>query len=313
MAIPPDIARAYFAARDGLEAGRSPARCDLTFSQFYIETYKPSLGAGKGAKDKIGRVTRFLDRFGNSRLSGIKAEECRRFVADLSVVDELKPATVRKVVIELRLVFRMMVAKGLIKANPFDEVKLPRVQNRRGVVLRDEHFANFNRALEQFDGLFQGYVRLLLLLGVRAGEMLNLKWADVDLEGSKIFLRRTKNGKSRTVPLSAAARGEFEKLQGFKVAGNPFVLPGKVPGKSMSRPSKKFARLCRMAGVDGLWQHDLRRTCATIAARHVPMHVVSRALGHSSVTVTQLYLVTRDEDIADALDGVAACLATGRK
>lgn len=312
MAIPPDIARAYFAAKDGLETGRSPARCDLTFSQFYIETYKPTLGAGKGAKDKIGRVIRFLDQFGNSRLSGIKAEECRRFVADLSVVDELKPATIRKVVIELRLIFRMMMAKGMIKTNPFDEVKLPRVQNQRGVVLPEEKIESFTRALVEFDPYFQSLIWLLLLTGCRSGELLGLKWFDVDLERRVVFLRRTKNGQSRTVALTGAALVEFRKLEQTKVAGNSYVFPGKLPEKPMSRPTKKFVQLCKMAGVEGLWLHDLRRTCATIAARHAPLHTVSRMLGHSSVAVTQRYLVTREDEIANALDGVAACLTSYR-
>lgn len=313
MAIPPDIARAYFAAKDGLAAGCSPVRSDQTFSLFYNGAYQPTLGVGKGAIDKIGRLNRFAERFGQCQMVSIKPEQCSRFVADLLTIEGLKPATVRKVIIELRLIFRMAVDRGVVQSNPFDTVKLPRVQNQRGVVLRDDQFADFHSVLNQFDAPFQGYVRLLELTGVRAGELLGLQWGDVDLDGRKVFLRQTKNGRSRTVPLSDAARHEFEKLQALKVAGNLFVFPGKVSGKPMSRPSKKFAQLCRMAGIEGLWQHDLRRTCATIAARHAPLHTVSRMLGHSSVAVTQRYLVTRDEDIADALDGVAACLTSGRK
>jgi len=64
---------------------------------------------------------------------------------------------------------------------------------------------------------------------------------------------------------------------------------------------RRFKTICRKAGVGHYTLHDLRRSCITNWAQHLPIHVVQRLAGHSDIRTTQrYYLSVRDEDIEKA-------------
>lgn len=203
----------------------------------------------------------------------------------------LSDASVNRVIALLKAIFAKLVLSGYIESNPASALKLRRERNQRTRVLREEEYDAFFMALAVAPIKVKLLVQLLLLTGMRLSEALTLRWSYVDIPHRSLHLPDSKAGVPRDVPLSDEA---VLVLQGCRALGrHDWVFPGRG-GQHLSRPGRQFRALTAAAGVDGLWLHDLRRTYGTAAAQQVPIQDVSRCLGHSSISVTERYVVSSD-------------------
>ena len=252
----------------------------------------------------LGRVK--LKNLGALRLQGLYRD---RLDSGLSA------ATVQKMHHVVHKALDQAVRWNLIPRNPADAVKAPTpapkemrplsAQDARGLL----EVARGNR-LEAF------YV-LALHTGMRSGELLGLKWEDIDLGSNVPSLRvrrtltRTGNGKGlalgepktkksrRTVRLtpravealkSHRARQAEEKLKaGALYEDRGLVFSGE--GGNLINPSnirqRSFAPLLKKAGLPGITFHDLRHTCASLLfQRNIHPKFVQELLGHASVAIT---------------------------
>ena len=139
-------------------------------------------------------------------------------------------------------------------------------------------------ALDTIGPVYASAYRLVLLTALRPGEVLALRWDDLqaDAHGRFIQLRAeaTKESKARRVPLSAAAWGEFEKVRALEM-DSPFVFAsGGDAGfiRWLSGPTRKLVAVCGFS----FHPHDLRRTARTmLGPLGVPHEVAERLLGHA--------------------------------
>ena len=106
-------------------------------------------------------------------------------------------------------------------------------------------------------------LRLLLLTGCRRGEILTLKWENVDFERDLLVLPDSKTGQ-RAIHLSAPAKQVLAELP--PVEGNPFVIVGERDGFHWVNLQKPWHRIRHSAGLDNVRIHDLRHSCASVAA-----------------------------------------------
>lgn len=215
--------------------------------------------------------------------------------------DRLAPATVNRVIALLKALFANLVERGYLASNPARGLKFRRERNQRGRVLRLEEYQAFFDALAEAPELVRLLILLLLLTGMRVSEALGARWEEVDMTQRVLRLPDTKSGRPRLIPLSDDALLVCGELQARRT--NDYLFPGRHAGH-LSRPSRAFHAVLRSAGIDGLWLHDLRRTFATLAAQQVPLCDVSRLLGHSSVKVTERYVVTADARLHAAVSVV---------
>ena len=154
-------------------------------------------------------------------------------------------------------------------------------------------------------------VRLLLLTGCRAGEILKLQWSEVD--GDRLNLADTKTG-PRRVWLSQAAQAI---LAHQPRAASPYVFPSpRHPDKPLSDTLHLWRRARKEAGLDDVRLHDLRHTVASQAvARGVPLPTVARMLGHAHPRMTLRYAHVGDRDLQAAAErigkAIEAAMETG--
>lgn len=132
---------------------------------------------------------------------------------------------------------------------------------------------------------------LLVLMGIttgaRRGELLGLRWRDVDLGRALAYVGRTKNGEPRTLPLVVPVIEELRRFAG---------APGALVFASARRPDVAFnfenawARALKAAGVRDFRFHDLRHSCASyLAQAGATLLEIGEVLGHRQVSVTRRY------------------------
>lgn len=137
-------------------------------------------------------------------------------------------------------------------------------------------------------------VRLALATAMRRGELLALAWENVNLRECTAHLPDTKNGSSRTVPLSPNA------LKVLK--SSPRHLSGKVLPISANALRLAFERATAKAGIEGLRFHDLRHTAISRMSQLLPNVVELAAVsGHKSLTMLQRYYHVSAEALASKL------------
>jgi integrase len=196
------------------------------------------------------------------------------------------------------------VRLGLVKVNPCTNVDLPRSSREEMLFLTAEEV----RALaEAIDPWYRVLVYTAAYTGLRAGELLALRWSDVDLLRGVLHVRRalkdvngnlefgpTKSHNTRTVSLPRFLRDMLEEHLASRPGGTPeeLVFPSRT-GKPLRhnlfyrRHFKPAARAVLPAAKHGLRFHDLRHTCASLSiAAGAHPKLISARLGHSSITIT---------------------------
>ena len=191
----------------------------------------------------------------------------------------------------------------LILSDPTEGCALPKVEHREMKTLPVEQLSSFLREAKE-SGVFELYY-VELATGLRRGELLGLKWEDLDLERGDLRVKRqiaringevaeaplkTKNA-YRTLPLAKDTE-DSHKQQKKKAGSSPWVFPSPTGGP-MSPDSvlhmlhRMLHRVLKRAGLPRVRFHDLRHTFATLALQNgVDVKTVSGMLGHYSAGFT---------------------------
>ena len=140
-------------------------------------------------------------------------------------------------------------------ANPVRHVKRPRIDDRRDRRLTDDEWQRLLDAAEACQNvLVPSLIVLARETAMRRGELLSIRWCDVDLHQSVVLLPKTKNGHARFVPLSPTAINVLRELP----RDDERVLPMTANAVRLA-----WQRLRARAGVDDIRLHDLRAQAAT--------------------------------------------------
>ena len=149
--------------------------------------------------------------------------------------------------------------------------------------------------------------------GMRASEICESRWADVDIAGKTIVCRRLKNSLTTTQPLSMPEIEALRRLQ--PATATEYVFPshragagGKHARMDRSTLYRMFTAACRLAGITGKSPHGLKHALAyAMVDANISLPIIQRALGHKSVSSTAVYAQATDrmagEAISKALDG----------
>jgi integrase len=124
--------------------------------------------------------------------------------------------------------------------------------------------------------------------GMRKGEILNLRWDNVDLKHGIILLDKTKNGERREIPINNTLRGVLQGIP--RRLDIPYVFPDNSTGKPFGDVKKAFASAIRRAKIIDFTFHDLRHTFAShLVMAGVDLTTVKELLGHKDIKMTLRY------------------------
>ena len=231
---------------------------------------------------------------------------------------ELKPASVKIVYAVLRVCLADAERLGVLPANPLRRVKAPAAAKAARTAWSADDARRFLVATEGHPD-HPLYV-LLLACGLRIGEGLALRWADVDLDGGTLRVcrtlttdragkptigERTKGGKDRAIPfapmLAATLRAHRQRQRELRLAHTDLwrdldlVFPNAAGGQQSDAAARNRMRAaCEGAGVPALTPHGLRHTAASLLAQHATVAVARDMLGHSSLAITNQYVHTTE-------------------
>lgn len=156
-------------------------------------------------------------------------------------------------------------------------------------------------------------VQLLIFTGARAGEVLGLKWDEVDIEAGTARLPDSKTG-AKTVMLPAPARKLLKELP--RIEGNPHVIVGGRTGQPLTLwgIEQVWQEVRRGADLEDVRLHDLRHSFASVAAASgQSLPVIGALLGHTTAETTKRYAHLSADPLKAASDAVAERLAAAMK
>jgi len=131
--------------------------------------------------------------------------------------------------------------------------------------------------------------------GMRKGEILTLKWHNIDLKHGFVLLDRTKNGERREIPINGTLKESLESLySGTKERPRrvdiPYVFYDPKSEKPYQNVKRSFNSACRRAGIKDFRFHDLRHTFASqLVMAGADLTTVRELLGHKTLTMTLRY------------------------
>jgi len=159
------------------------------------------------------------------------------------------------------------------------------------------------KVIEYADGELKALLLLLKNTLARVGELLELKWKDVDFENRVIYLRTRKTGgrgiKNMVIPLNDEAYQVLRSLP----RKSEYVFSGKGRNRRMGYRWRSLKRVCDMVGIEPLGFHVFRHHAATsLVKKGVPLTVIQSLCGHSSIRTTERYLHANLEDLRKAVE-----------
>ncbi|MGQ9570711.1 MAG: tyrosine-type recombinase/integrase [Thermodesulfovibrionales bacterium] len=238
-------------------------------------------------RSKKGFVLQLVEVFGNLPL--------RRF--NTKIIEQLqteriqkgnKPATVNRLLATIKHMFTKAVEWDMVE----DEV-LKRV--RRAKLLSENNRRLRYLSKEECQGLISScepHLRPIVITalntGMRKGEILSLKWDNVDLKHGFILLDKTKNGDRREIPINNTLRQTLQVLT--RRLDIPYVFYDSNTGKPYQDVKRSFITACRRAGIRDFRFHDLRHTFAShLVMTGVDLTTVKELLGHKDIKMTLRY------------------------
>ena len=259
--------------------------------------------------EQISR-THIIPMLGDVKLKGLSPTHVRGLYKEK--LQTLSPRTVQYIHVTLHKALKQAVNDGLIPRNATEAVKPPQVRREEIRPLTSEQVKQLLDAArgDRLEALYT----LAVHTGLRQGELLGLKWEDVDLESGSLHVKRTlttarggprlaapkTKGSRRRVSLTRGAVDALRahlarQLEEIDRASSLWQENGLVFASEMGRPldrrdltSRQFKPLLKRAKLPETTRfHDLRHTCATLLlTKNVNPKVVSEMLGHSNIAIT---------------------------
>lgn len=261
----------------------------------WLDGVRPSLAGTTYARYEMLIRLHLRPKLGTIPLAKLTPEQIQRHYAR-QLAGGLSAGSVRGEYAVLHQALEQALRWGYIPRNPASIARPPRLARSEARSLSPEEARRFLAAARD-DPLWALWT-LALTTGMRQGELLALRWTDVDLEAGAVTVRASlgrrgelgepKTHRQRRIDLIAVA---IEALRAqSRGVGHAFVFPSPVlPGRPLTSfgANKALARLLMRAGLPAVNFHALRHSCATLLlSRGVPVPVVSQIMGHVTATQT---------------------------
>ncbi len=288
----------------------------------YMERYASSKRTGGEDAKKIKRIVR--PRLGKLLVKDVTLRD----IEDLHRAMRNTPYEANRVLALLSKMFNLAIKWEWRTTNPAKGVTRYN-EDKRNIFLSPTQIDSLSKAMTAYlnDAARPTEVkksldalRLLMLTGARRGEVLSMRWEQIDFEKGAWTKpsAQTKQKKEHRIPLSPPALELLSAIHDKGEHPSGYVFPARTGGDGHLTDIKKaWAELCTRAGLRGVRVHDLRHTYASIlASGGMSLPIIGALLGHTQPATTARYAHLYDDPLRAATDRVAAAYAarpTGNK
>ena len=271
-----------------------PTLVDLWEAYVAAEAKKVKQKAATTKREEFRRWENIIEpRLGTKLVSAITPSDLSTLLAEVA---EKTPVAANRLHSLLSVMFKPALAMGWLTSHPLQWIDKPGgSEPPRERVLSDDEIRLLWPAMEQVSENARDALRLGLLTAQRPGEILAMRWEDIDFY-SKIWNQsQNKTNVANLVPLSDAVTAI---LLNRRDNGSPQVFPslhnqnraGATQDGQFKSTKAARKHLSQMTGVGGWTAHDLRRTARTIMSRlKIKHHIRERILNHSQGGVSGVY------------------------
>ncbi|OGJ86576.1 MAG: hypothetical protein A2487_13555 [Candidatus Raymondbacteria bacterium RifOxyC12_full_50_8] len=296
------------ALRKEIKAGKTirsltiqPSSRNLTYSEAITEHWDRHLKFKKAARTMKCNLNTSERVFGSREIHQIDWQEIETFRNER--LEVVKPSVVVKELTMMSAVFKRQIKAGRLVENPVTKVDLPEFNDKRELILTDEEFRrliNVEWTVKDNGGTYQKgldpHVKLTLLIAdytaMRVGEILNMRWADVDLENGFIYIPVTKNKERRMVPI----HDELKKILEANKTQSEHVV--NLHGQGVKNINKGFRKARVEAKLSNAWIHDLRHRAITRWVQNgYPPNLIMKATGHKTYSAFNRYSNLKGDDV----------------
>jgi len=250
------------------------------FADTFINLY--SRPNKRSWKSDIYNLKALYPFFNGKYLYEITAEGIEQFKAERS--KSVAPATVNRELATLKTMLNKAVAWKKLQESPARNVKFLREPNGR---LRYLEIGEIRRLIDKCSDKLRPIVVLALNTGMRRGEVLGLKWTDIDFQREIIRIANTKNGEVKVLPMNATVKQTLMRVR--RNQNSPYVFCGK-DGQPYHDIRKSFFTAIQKTGIINFHFHDLRHTYASqLVMSGIDINTTRELLGHKDLRMTLRY------------------------
>ncbi|MCP9487554.1 MAG: tyrosine-type recombinase/integrase [Gaiellaceae bacterium MAG52_C11] len=297
---------------DGMESGSVRSRSGDRYRPSATRSYRAALAA------------RIVPALGAMKLTDVRRRHVQKLVDEM-LRDGVAPSTIRNALMPLRVIFRRAIESEELAVSPSSGLRLPAVRGRRDQIVTPHEAAALLAALPA--GRDRALWATAIYAGLRRGELMALRWSDVDVAGGVIRVERSYDPGSRTfglpksragvrrVPIAAALRDLLLELRldaadesGLVFGGStgqPFDISTITERARRAWADSNARRSRDEDSLKPLTLHGGRHTFASLMiAADVNAKALSSYMGHASITITldrYGHLMPGNEDEAAAL------------
>src|SRR5579875_3127 len=306
------LQQALYEKKQGILATGPQQTLEQFLSHWMEHVQKPTVGLRTYVHERGWLYNHVIPVLGKVRMQQVTPEKLEMPYDLLQQEKNLKASSIRAIHATLHKVFDHAVRRNIIARNPCDLAITPRAEKFAIQPLNEEQAKRLVEAVRG-DLLLEGLITMTITLGLRRGEVLGLKWEDIDFVNKCLSIRRsagrvgkhgliekepkTKSGVRKiTLPdflIDALKRHQQRQQEQKAKKGAAWKDSGYVFCNTVgnfyheSNLNGRYKRMLQRAGLPDIRFHDLRHSAATILiSMGVNPKVVQELLGHSSITTT---------------------------
>lgn len=257
----------------------------------YLEKFNNS-NTYQSAKYVFDFFIEFVGAGANIR--NISKQQANEFIEEISK-RKIKNTSINQYITYFKTFFNWCIEKEYISISPFKHIKKLKNESTKREYLTIEEIRAFSK-VDKFHNTKNAFL-FSCFTGLRLNDVINLKWNNI--RGKEIYKKIEKTGKYETIPINETAM----KILNDCSKENDFIF--KLP-KQRRTIKYHLKAICKNAGIDKhITYHCSRHTFATILLSNgVDIYTTSKLLGHSSVSMTEIYSNLINENKVKAINSI---------
>ena len=284
----------------------------------YVKDVLPCKTA-KLRNDQTAQLYWFKSEIGQNSLADISPAvitQCRdKLLTEQNQKGKIRsPASVVRYMAALSHAFTVAVNEWQwLEDSPMRKVKKPKESRGRVRYLSDDERQRLLTACQQSTNK-QLYLCVILALssGMRQGELMGLKWQDVNLKDGFIILHETKNGERRRVPLAGHGLELLREHAKVRRLDTDLLFPGTIHANKPIDLRKPFENALQAAQIADFHWHDLRHcTASYLAMNGASLAEIAEVLGHKTLAMVKRYAHLSDGHVSNVVASMNAKIFGG--